>query len=104
MDRFMRILVFFDLPVKSKKNRKEATRFRNFLLKDGYFMLQYSVYVRICKGIDSVEKHRLRIKQNIPAEGAIRVLTITEKIYGTIDIFVGRPNNSDEPYEQLTIL
>ena len=67
MNKFMRILVFFDLPVKTKTQRREATRFRNFLLTDGYHMLQYSVYARVCNGIDAVEKHRQRVKQNLPA-------------------------------------
>ena len=47
MNKFMRILVFFDLPVKTKKERREAARFRNFLLTDGYHMIQYSVYARV---------------------------------------------------------
>ena len=73
MNKFMRILVFFDLPVKTKAQRREATRFRNFLLTDGYHMLQYSVYARVCNGMDAVEKHRQRVKQNLPDNGAIRL-------------------------------
>lgn len=105
MNRFMRIIVFFDLPVKTKANRREATRFRNFLLNDGYHMLQYSVYARVCNGIDAVEKHRNRIKQNLPDNGAIRMLVITEKQYESIDILLGRLTQADEPFqcEQLTI-
>ena len=53
----MRMMVFFDLPVKTKIQRRAATRFRSFLLKDGYFMMQYSVYCRVCNGIDAVEQH-----------------------------------------------
>lgn len=105
MNRFMRIIVFFDLPVKTKANRREATRFRNYLLNDGYHMLQYSVYARVCNGIDAVEKHRNRIKQNLPDNGAIRMLVITEKQYESIDILLGRLTQADEPFqcEQLTI-
>ena len=44
----MRMIVFFDLPVKTKNERREATRFRNFLMNDGYHMLQFSVYARVC--------------------------------------------------------
>lgn len=101
----MRIIVFFDLPVKTKANRREATRFRNYLLNDGYHMLQYSVYARVCNGIDAVEKHRNRIKQNLPDNGAIRMLVITEKQYESIDILLGRLTQADEPFqcEQLTI-
>ena len=58
----MRMIVFFDLPVKTKNERREATRFRNFLMNDGYHMLQFSVYARVCNGLDAVEKHRVRLK------------------------------------------
>lgn len=101
----MRILVFFDLPVKTAQNRREATRFRKFLLDDGYHMLQYSVYARVCNGMDAVEKHRARIQNHLPNNGAIRMLIITEKQYESIDILLGRLTEADEPfqYEQLSI-
>ena len=54
MNKFMRMMVIFDLPVLTAKQRKMATRFRNFLLTDGYTMLQYSVYVRICNEDDEI--------------------------------------------------
>lgn len=105
MNKFMRIIIFFDLPVKTKANRREATRFRNFLLHDGYHMLQYSVYARICNGMDAVEKHRARVKQNLPDNGAIRMMVITEKQYEAIDILLGRLTQADEPFqaEQLSV-
>lgn len=101
----MRILVFFDLPVKTAANRREATRFRKFLLGDGYHMLQYSVYARVCNGMDAVEKHRGRIRRNLPDDGAIRLMVVTEKQYESIDILLGRPSEADEPTqtEQLSI-
>jgi len=52
--RHMWIIVFFDLPVKKPAQRRAATQFRKFLLKDGYIMLQYSVYARVCKGQDGM--------------------------------------------------
>ena len=105
MNRFMRILIFFDLPVKTSAERREATRFRNFLLRDGYHMLQYSVYARVCNGMDAVEKHRLRVRNNLPDNGAVRMLTITEKQYESIEILLGKLSEADEPFqaEQLTI-
>ena len=105
MNRFMRILVFFDLPVKTAHNRKEAARFRQFLLRDGYHMIQYSVYARVCNGMDAVEKHRARLRENLPDNGAVRALVITEKQYESIEILVGRLVEADEPFqcEQLTI-
>lgn len=105
MNKFMRIMVFFDLPVKTKAQRREATRFRNFLLADGYHMLQYSVYARVCNGMDAVEKHRQRVKQNLPANGAIRLMVITEKQYEAIDILLGKLTEADDKFqcEQLSI-
>ena len=101
----MRILVFFDLPVKTKAERKVATKFRNFLLKDGYHMLQYSIYARTCNGTDAVEKHKKRLYGHLPNNGSIRMLAITEKQYQSIEILVGDLKDGDKNfiYEQLTI-
>ena len=96
----MRMIVFFDLPVKTKNERREATRFRNFLMNDGYHMLQFSVYARVCNGLDAVEKHRVRLKQNLPNNGAIRMLVITEKQYSSIEILLGRLTQADERNRQ----
>lgn len=89
MNKFMRILVFFDLPVKTAAERKAATQFRNFLIKDGYHMIQYSVYARICNGNDDVDKHEARLDQHLPRAGAVRSLVITEKQYDSIKILLG---------------
>ncbi len=94
--KFMRLIVMFDLPVKTRKQAKAATAFRNFLLKDGYYMVQYSVYVRICNGEDSVVNHRNRIKLAIPPQGSIRLLTVTEKQYENIDILLGKKEKQDK--------
>lgn len=101
----MRILVMFDLPVKTSSQRREASQFRNFLLQDGYHMVQLSVYARICNGRDSVETHKKRILAALPSDGSVRMLVITERQYSTIELLIGNPNSSDEPqdYEQLMI-
>lgn len=90
MSRYMRIIVFFDLPVVQPKDRKAYARFRKFLLQDGYTMLQYSVYTRICNGEDGVRKHMRRLRENIPpVNGAIRSIKITEKQFENMDILLG---------------
>ena len=106
MSRFMRMLVFFDLPVDTKSNRRSATQFRNFLLKDGYYMVQFSVYARICNGYDSVKTHRNRLTRNLPDNGSVRLLVITEKQYESVNILVGDYKKEDEPikYEQISLL
>ncbi|HHW39005.1 MAG TPA: CRISPR-associated endonuclease Cas2 [Bacillales bacterium] len=86
----MRLIVFFDLPVTSRRERKAYSQFRKFLLKDGYTMLQYSVYTRICNGEDAVQKHMKRLNENLPkVNGAIRSLKITEKQFENMGILLG---------------
>lgn len=87
--RYMRLLVFFDLPVTSKKARRAYTLFRKFLLKDGYDMLQWSVYARLVNGMDDCEKHLKRLENNIPKEGHVRCLQVTEKQYVNMKLLIG---------------
>lgn len=96
----MRMIVFFDLPVKTKNERKEATKFRNFLIKNGFYMIQFSVYVKTCKGYDSVETHKNRIRSNLPKNGCIRLMIITEKQYQQIDILLGNLKSEDKHIKQ----
>lgn len=105
MSKFMRMVVFFDLPVKKKPDQRAATRFRNFLIKDGYYMVQYSIYARICMGYDGVETHKTRLYNNLPDNGSIRLLVITEKQYEGIELLLGNYITEDAPaeYEQLRI-
>jgi CRISPR-associated protein Cas2 len=100
----MRVLVFFDLPVKTKAQRSVATRFRNFLIKDGYHMIQYSLYARTCNGADSVEMHKKRVYASVPENGSVRMLTITEKQYQSIEILIGKLTEEDTEFvtEQLS--
>ena len=87
----MRMLVFFDLPVVTKADRRAYTVFRRFLLNDGYDMIQFSVYGRILNGSDAAEKHMQRLLNNLPPEGSVRVLTVTEKQFARMKILVGLP-------------
>lgn len=87
----MRIIVFFDLPVVRKRDRKIYAKFRRFLLNDGYDMVQYSVYSRLCNGTDMTNKHLKRLNEILPPRGSIRCLTITEKQYEEMRFLVGNP-------------
>jgi CRISPR-associated protein Cas2 len=87
----MRMLVFFDLPVVSKADRRAYTQFRRFLLNDGFDMIQFSIYGRILNGRDAEEKHMQRVVANLPPEGSVRVLTVTEKQYASMKLLVGLP-------------
>ena len=103
-ERYMRIIVFFDLPTLTKSDRKNASRFRKFLVNDGYIMLQLSVYSRICKGQDDVDKHAKRLKSLIPKEGSVRLLTVTEKQYASMEILVGTQKKEEEIAEKQLLL
>lgn len=92
----MRLMVLFDLPVTTKKNRLHYSRFHTFLKKDGYDMLQYSIYARICNGQDSVNKHLLKLKANLPPEGSVRCMQVTEKQYANIAILVGNKTEKEK--------
>lgn len=85
----MWLLVFFDLPVKTKEQRRRATRFRNSLKDDGFMMLQFSVYARICRGQDAVDKHIRRVRSGLPKEGSVRTLQVTDKQYGRMELMLG---------------
>ena len=86
----MWLFVFFDLPVKTKKQRKAATNFRKNLEKDGFTMMQFSVYTRHCGSKESMEVHIHRVKLMIPPQGKTSILKITDKQYGDIINFLGK--------------
>lgn len=73
------MLVLFDLPVGTKRERDQATRFRKHLLDDGYSMLQFSVYMRSCPSWERMKKHARRLKLFAPEGGNIRAILMTEK-------------------------
>lgn len=104
MSKYMRLLVFFDLPVKKRKERKEATQFRNFLIKDGFYMIQFSLYGRLCNTIESALMHEDRIKTQAPRSGSVRSMIVTEKQYASMSILSGekRPKEKKVNSEQLS--
>lgn len=74
-------------------------------MNDGYNMLQYSIYCRMCNGLDGVEKHLRRLDNNLPSKGSVRVLTITEKQYESMKLLVGKPTVNEQLDDiQLTLL
>lgn len=91
MSRFMRILVMFDLPVVAKKERRAATKFRKNLLNEGYVMMQYSVYYRICNGYDMAKKYIHQLERIVPKKGSVRVILLTEKQFSDMKLLVGDP-------------
>lgn len=88
--RIMWILVFFDLPTETKKERKAYTEFRKNLVKDGFSMFQFSIYVRHCASKENKDVHVKRIKNILPEKGHVGILSITDKQFGMMDIFYGK--------------
>lgn len=88
--RAMWLFVFFDLPVKSKPQRKRATEFRRSLLKDGFEMAQYSVYLRPCPTDENASIHVRRVQGIIPQEGKVRILKITDAQFSRMHCFQGK--------------
>lgn len=83
----MWVLVFFDLPTDTKKERKAAARFRKDLLTDGFTMFQFSIYVRHCPSWENASVHIKRVKSFLPPSGQVCILSITDKQFGSIEIF-----------------
>ena len=102
--RFVWMFVFFDLPVGTKTDRRWATRFRNFLKDDGFLMLQWSVYARVCRGEDAAEKHVQRVIKNLPPKGSVRTLQVTDKQYARMKLMLGEASVSEKKASQQLVL
>lgn len=88
--RIMWVLVFFDLPTETKKERKVAAEFRKKLTKDGFTMFQFSIYLRHCPSRENAEVHIRRTKASLPPAGEVGILCITDKQFGMMEIFRGK--------------
>ena len=93
----MWVIAMFDLPVDTPKARKAYARFRKTLLEDGFTMMQYSVYSRHCASIANAEMHVRRMGDRVPSEGEVRFLTITDRQFGRIEVFVGKKRRPTTP-------
>lgn len=89
VNRFMRILVMFDLPTTTSEDKREYLHFRKHLIKMGFDMLQYSVYCRITRNNDDAQKYIRMIRTILPPVGSIRILQITERQYASMMIMLG---------------
>ncbi len=94
--RFMRLLVFFDLPTTTKAHKRAYVQFRRFLLQDGYDMIQWSVYGRVVNGADQAEKHYRRLAVSLPEEGSIRCLQVSEKQFAGMKLLLGKKKTQEK--------
>lgn len=87
--RFMRIIVFFDLPVVTNEDKREYLRFRKHLIKSGFIMMQESVYCKMALNQTAVTTIINNIKKNKPEKGLVQILSITEKQFSKMEFVTG---------------
>lgn len=85
----MRIIVFFDLPTLTAKDRREYTRFRKYLIKSGFLMMQESVYSKLVLNGTAASAMMSNIRKEKPEAGLVQMMTITEKQFSKIEFVVG---------------
>ena len=98
--RVMWVFVFFDLPTETRKERKVASEFRKKLLKDGFEMYQFSIYVRFCASMENADVHSKRVRLSLPEKGRISIMRITDKQFGMIETFQGLKKASNPKVSQ----
>lgn len=96
--RIMWLFVFFDLPTNTKAERRHAAQFRKALEKDGFSMMQFSVYVRHCASKENMQVHINRVRRSMPPSGYTSILAVTDKQYGDILNFWGKANGQNRIY------
>lgn len=109
MDRFseyriMWVLVLFDLPTETKKERKIYANFRKQLIQDGFTMFQFSIYLRHCPSAENATVHIKRVKSFLPENGEIGILKITDKQFSEMELYSGKKEKAlKQPIQQLEL-
>ncbi len=93
--KIMRVLCMFDLPVETDVEKRAYRIFRKNLIKEGFTMIQYSVYVRVCPSREYARRLEARIQKFIPLEGNVRLLSVTEKQYADMKLLVGSQTTAE---------
>ena len=97
------VVVMFDLPEVEKTDRKAATKFREFLLNQGFAMAQFSVYYRMVSGKEGGQTLQKKIEKHLPDYGSVQIISITDKQYENITVFKGRQRKNHEKRKQLLL-
>lgn len=98
------LMAMFDLPVETPDNKRDYVRFRKALLKDGFMMLQFSVYARYIPSEEAAEAHRRTIRSAIPPLGQVRLMAVTDLQFGKMEVFYGKkPREPEEAPEQILL-
>lgn len=94
------VLVFFDLPTETKKDRKIYAKFRKDILADGFNMFQFSIYLRHCASKENADVHIKRVKTILPPKGHVGIMCVTDKQFGMMEIFRGKEPLETPPVAQ----
>ena len=100
----MWLFAMFDLPTKTKTERKIYTNFRKALLKEGFSMMQYSVYARYFPSEDAGKIEMRGIRAILPPEGEVRLVMITDRQFGKMQVFYGKKRKKTEQKPQQLML
>ena len=95
--RWMWVIAMFDVPVQTKADKRRYVHFRKGLIRDGFALMQYSVYIRHAASRESAEVHAARVARLVPPNGEVRVLTITDKQMARMQVFWGKTRRPPEP-------
>lgn len=93
---FMRLILLFDLPMVTKKEIRIYNKFRKQLIKNGYIMMQFSVYCKLFANREAAIKHIDMLRKIVPKEGQIRLMLVTEKQYSKIEVIIGGKSNQEK--------
>ncbi|MCC7510904.1 MAG: CRISPR-associated endonuclease Cas2 [Planctomycetes bacterium] len=95
------LFAMFDLPVATKKDRRNYTRFRKALIREGFMMLQFSVYARYCRSEETALWFKARVEGDLPPKGQVRLLSVTDRQFGKMEVFFGKETTPvEEPPHQ----
>ena len=100
----MWVFAMFDLPVDSKDARRQYSRFRKELLKQGFMMLQYSVYARYVRSEETEQAYRRAVRASLPRDGQVRLISVTDRQFGKMDVFFGKSRQPTEDLPAQTLL
>ena len=90
----MRLIIFFDLPTLTSSDLVEYRKFRNFLIKNGFIMMQESVYCKLVLNNNSSNLLKKQIYKNLPKSGLVQLLQITEKQFTSIEYLKGKSKSN----------
>lgn len=100
----MWLVAMFDLPVETKEDRREYAKFRKALLREGFVMLQFSVYARYCESEERTKVYRRRVRMCLPPDGEVRVLSVTDRQFGKMEVYSSKKRRRvEQPPPQLVL-